>query len=409
MEELFANKDKSVFLKRFMIIFFTCALITLMIIDFITFQNFKADTRITMHNPVAGATYPLHFKTMGFAWDRDSIAHGDDIRVEVFTTRVSDGKIIPFTATRSSSRIKGKVILYLACYSCPVDLPEIKGAERWTIFARMTTGNGSSFETAPREINIDPTARSSVFGFLSVEHIVPLFSVVLVGAFIVFLFGKNRNRALRPFAGFFLIFVLWINEYLYHLYWPAAGGWTPSNSIMLHMCGLSILVMPFAFFTKSEKLRQYLTEIVYFWGFGGAVQALLTPDIGVHGFPEFKYFSFMISHCFIILNALFLVSAYNIRIRFMSFVRVVIITNICVGLCFIINPLLMLIPPFESANFFAISYPPPDGSIIDLFVLLFGPSPMYLIGLELMGLVVFGLLCLPFYLPRHSAAAAPDI
>jgi uncharacterized membrane protein YwaF len=40
--------------------------------------------------------------------------------------------------------------------------------------------------------------------------------------------------------------------------------------------------------------------------------------------------------------------------------------------------------------------PPPDGSIIDFFVEIFGPSPWYIIGLEIMGLVVFALLCVPF-------------
>ena len=66
--------------------------------------------------------------------------------------------------------------------------------------------------------------------------------------------------------------------------------------------------------------------------------------------------------------------------------------------------LLRLIPPYDAGNYFVLAYPPPTGSVVDLFADIFGPSPRYVAGLELMGVAVFGLLYLPWPLSRFFAA-----
>jgi uncharacterized membrane protein YwaF len=53
---------------------------------------------------------------------------------------------------------------------------------------------------------------------------------------------------------------------------------------MLQMCGLSILFLPVMFLSERQKTRQLLSDILYFWGIGGALQALITLDIGTNGF-----------------------------------------------------------------------------------------------------------------------------
>jgi hypothetical protein len=43
---------------------------------------------------------------------------------------------------------------------------------------------------------------------------------------------------------------------------------------------------------------------------------------------------------------------------------------------------------------------------VDFLASVFGPSPRYFIGLEIMALVIFALLWLPFALARRGARAA---
>src|SRR4030095_13557363 len=62
-------------------------------------------------------------------------------------------------------------------------------------------------------------------------------------------------------------------------------------------------------------------EVAYFWGIGGTVQAVLTPNLP-YGFPGFRFFSFFISHCGIIIRVVFLMLTQRLRPNAFSIVRV---------------------------------------------------------------------------------------
>lgn len=379
-----------------MIFIFIILLFLVYLVDIILLLTFNVQSRIVLHSPVSLNHYPPVFRAMGYAWDHDSLVKGEDIYITVHLKQVQGGQELTFPASCSAVKSKGQVLFQLAAYSAPIKLPYTDPPTTWTIFARMTTPAGLVWETTPREITIHPQARSHDFQFFSIEHTLSLLVLLIFCVIIVLMFMKNRNKQLIPATSIILVIILWGNEFIYRGYWVWLGAWMPSIALMAQMCGIAILMVPFALFTWQEKIRQYLIEIIFFWGLGGSIQALLTPDIGPHGFPEFKFFAFFISHGFIVIISLFLISAHNIRITLASYLRAVIITNIGVIISFIINHLLTYVAPFEPGNYFAVGYPPPDGSIIDLFVEIFGPSPWYIIGLEIMGLVVFALLCVPF-------------
>ena len=69
-----------------------------------------------------------------------------------------------------------------------------------------------------------------------------------------------------------------------------AKGWDIKADLPLHMCGFSVMATSWVLLTRN----QLMFELAYFWGFGGAVQALLTPDpSGI--LNHFYLFSFMVS------------------------------------------------------------------------------------------------------------------
>jgi hypothetical integral membrane protein (TIGR02206 family) len=200
--------------------------------------------------------------------------------------------------------------------------------------------------------------------------------------------------------------VLWVNELAYQLYWFLVGGWSAATALMLQMCGLSILLLPVMLFSENPRIRQFLFDLLYFWGIGGALQALIAPDIGSSGFPAYRYFSFFISHGLIIASTVVMAMAGGLRITILSFLRALVVTNLLLVPVYGIDQLLRLIPPYDPGNYFVLGYPPPTGSIVDLFAEIFGPSPRYVVGLELMGLAVFGLLYLPWPIARLSRRAS---
>ena len=91
---------------------------------------------------------------------------------------------------------------------------------------------------------------------------------------------------------------------------------------------------------------------------------------------------------------------YRVELTWRSWVRIVVLTNAFTFAAYGVNLLLRFIPPYEVGNYFAMGYPPPTGSVIDVFADIFGPSPRYLLGLELMGIVVFALIYLPYPIGR---------
>ena len=128
-------------------------------------------------------------------------------------------------------------------------------------------------------------------------------------------------------------------------------------------------------------------------------------DIGTSGFPSLRYFSFFFSHGLIIACTALMAAAGGVRLTFRSFVRALVVTNLLLLPVYGIDQALRLIPPYDAGNYFVLGYPPPTGSVVDLFAEVFGPSPRYVVGLELMGIAIFLVLYLPWPIARLRKAA----
>jgi hypothetical integral membrane protein (TIGR02206 family) len=66
---------------------------------------------------------------------------------------------------------------------------------------------------------------------------------------------------------------------------------------------------------------QHWFEVAYFWGIGGTLQAILTPNLR-YGFPDWRFISFFTSHSGIIVGVIFLMLTRHYRPYPMSIVRV---------------------------------------------------------------------------------------
>jgi hypothetical integral membrane protein (TIGR02206 family) len=78
-----------------------------------------------------------------------------------------------------------------------------------------------------------------------------------------------------------------------------------------------MLVVIVAMWTGSQRWF----EVAYFWGIGGTLQAILTPNLR-YGFPDWRFISFFTSHSGIIVGVIFLMLTRHYRPYPMSIVRV---------------------------------------------------------------------------------------
>ncbi len=161
-----------------------------------------------------------------------------------------------------------------------------------------------------------------------------------------------------------------------------AGNLSPAALLPLHLCTLAVYLTAWTLVTGSH--RTY--EIVYFWGLGGTIQALLTPDLAVR-FPDPTYLLFFAGHGLVIVGVMHLTIAFRLRPHAASIPRVAAITAALAGIIFVINLWL-------DTNFLYLMAKPAQPSLLDWF----GPWPWYLIGLAIVGLASLFVWYVPFLL-----------
>ena len=342
---------------------------------------------IRIRSPEGSFLLDRSFIVSGDAWMKAGIRRID---VTAAPENVADVAPLSFPAERDTVKYRGKALYSLSTWNARVQLP---ADGTWALRADVIGEDGSSVETADRMVQVVAGTPVREFRSWSVEHIVPIVLIVLLAVGLGLL--ARRPGAFEPIA-LTGVLLLWANELSYQIYWYSVGGWALPTALMLQMCGTSILLLPFMLFAVEKHVRQYLFDLLYFWGIGGALQALIAPDIGANGFPAFKFFAFFVSHGLIITLCVVMAMAGGLRITFRSLLRALIITNILLIPIYVVDRVLALIPPYDPGNYYVLGYPPPTGSIVDVFSDIFGPAPRYLVGLELMGIVVFSILWAPW-------------
>jgi len=217
------------------------------------------------------------------------------------------------------------------------------------------------------------------FEFFGSAHISALVCLFLVN---VFLFRfRNADEATKGKVRWTLALILWGNEIAWHAWNYAVGKWTIQTMLPLHLCSLLVWTGALMLVTKNYAIYEFM----YFLGIGGAIQALITPDLGIYGFPHFRFFQTFISHGLIITSGIYMTVVEGLRPTWKSILRVAIWMNIYVVIVYQINTAI-------GSNYLMINYKPNTPSLLDLL-----PDwPFYVLYMEAIGVVTCLLLYLPF-------------
>jgi len=111
--------------------------------------------------------------------------------------------------------------------------------------------------------------------------------------------------------------VLVLNYVAYLIFVRSHGIVTWQQMLPLQLCDWGMVVVIVAMWTGNQRWF----EVAYFWGIGGTLQAVLTPNLRF-GFPDWRFISFFTSHCGIIIGVVFLMLTRRYRPYPMSIVRV---------------------------------------------------------------------------------------
>jgi hypothetical integral membrane protein (TIGR02206 family) len=175
--------------------------------------------------------------------------------------------------------------------------------------------------------------------------------------------------------------LLGINYAGYAIYLWMIGETSWEKSLPLQLCDWAMIAIIVAFLTGRERWL----EVAYFWGIGGTVQAILTPDLK-YAFPDIRFVSFFVGHCGIVIGIAFLMIVRGFRPHFRSIWRTFVWTEVY----FVVTVVVDLI---TGENYGYLLRKPEAASLLSF---LSDTWLVYVLQMHLLALVFFLALYLPF-------------
>jgi hypothetical integral membrane protein (TIGR02206 family) len=223
------------------------------------------------------------------------------------------------------------------------------------------------------------------FHLFGEDHVAVLLLLVLSAVSIAWI-----GRRAKPAAGVWTgrVLGLMLITYAISMYAQMAyrGELNWAYSLPLELCHWVLIACIAALFFRVQPAA----EIAYFWGLGGTMQAVFTPDL-LQGFPSWEFIQFFWAHGSILLAIVYLIAVRGFRPRPHSILRMMLAANfylVSVGSLDLVF----------GWNYGYLRYPPYRPSLLDYM----GPWPWYIASLELVALLTFWILSLPWKIRRPS-------
>jgi hypothetical integral membrane protein (TIGR02206 family) len=229
-------------------------------------------------------------------------------------------------------------------------------------------------------------SQASEFHLFGEDHAAVLMLLLTSGIFIAWI-GRCAKPGAKVWTG--RVLGLTLTSYAISMYAQMAYrgelGW--AYSLPLELCHWVLIACLAALFFHVQPAA----EIAYFWGLGGTLQAVLTPDL-LRGFPSWEFIQFFWAHGSILLTIVYLIAVRRFRPRQHSVLRMMLAANFY----------LVLVGSLDLVfgwNYGYLRQPPYRPSLLDYL----GPWPWYIASLELVALLIFWVLSLPWKIRRPKS------
>ena len=230
-------------------------------------------------------------------------------------------------------------------------------------------------------------------------HLMVIFLTIVLPLVLAAIVRRTKSQPIERAIAISLSALLILNYFSYLMGVRQFGAVSWQQVLPLQLCDWGMVVVIVAMLSGNQRWF----EVAYFWGLGGTVQAVLTPNLHF-AFPDFRFVSFFVSHCGIIVGVVFLMLVRKYRPYAMSIVRTFAWTELYFVITFVADKL-------TGFNYGFLLHKPEAFSILNF---LSDWRPLYLMQLHGVALIFFGLLYLPFALVDlvrsrdHSVAADYD-
>ncbi len=224
------------------------------------------------------------------------------------------------------------------------------------------------------------------FESFSFQHLSVLLVFVIITIVLIAVGLKSIDRT-KLWIGFSIALVA-VGVMIFDLIWRlGTRTFNLLEDLPLFLCDVVVILLPLVIWNHN---RMWL-GILYFWAVGGTMQALITPDLE-HGFPTFTFFRYFIMHAGIIVAVVYSIVVWKIRINRRDLLNAILYAQVYIVSIHLINLIL-------GSNYSYTIRKPDNTSILDLM----GSWPWYILFGELVMIILFILLLLPFGFSRQKA------
>jgi hypothetical integral membrane protein (TIGR02206 family) len=215
----------------------------------------------------------------------------------------------------------------------------------------------------------------------SPSHFTVIFLTIVLPFILAFAVHRTKSRRLERSICFMLSALLLINYAAYVIIGRNFGVDRWYKLLPLQLCDWAMIVIIGALWTGN---RRWL-EVAYFWGIGGTLQAIITPNLRF-GFPDLRFISFFVAHSGIIIGIVFLMLIYGFRPRAIGVVRTFLWTELYFVVAFTTDLL-------TGENYGFLLHKPEAASLLNF---LSDSRPLYLLEFHGLAFLFFCVLYAPF-------------
>jgi hypothetical integral membrane protein (TIGR02206 family) len=202
--------------------------------------------------------------------------------------------------------------------------------------------------------------------------------------FVLAAFARKSRwpRSERIIARLFALLLLF-NYVGFEIYLGATEGLSWQKALPFQLCDWAMVSIIVALLTGRERWL----EVAYFWGIGGTLQAILTPDLK-YAFPDVHFLTFFIAHSGIVVAIAFMMIVKKFRPHWISIVRVFAWSELYFVLTITVDLL-------TGENYGYLLHKPAAASLLDV---LSSERIVYILQMHLLALLFYFVLYLPFAL-----------
>lgn len=223
----------------------------------------------------------------------------------------------------------------------------------------------------------------NAFQPLGLSHLIVIGLTIALPFFLAGFVRRTRWARAERTIGLLFAGLLLLDYVGYEIYLAATVGLEWRKVLPFQLCDWAMIAIVVAILTGRERWL----EVAYFWGIGGTLQAILTPDLKF-AFPHIRFLTFFIAHCGIVVAIGFMMIVKRYRPRWFSIVRVFAWSE----LYFVVT---LAVDLLTGENYGYLLHPPASASLLDA---LSANHVVYLLEMHLLALAFYFVLYLPFAL-----------